>query len=206
MVDQLNYNARVSQWLRQHADLPLLESRSALYRYIQTSVLGDQAIDLLEFGVYKGDSIKEWCELNRHPESRFFGFDSFQGLPEVWSRCPPGMFSTNGVLPDFDDPRLRFVAGLFQETLAPFLSAFEARSRLVINNDSDLYSSTLYCLSSLDRVLSPGSIVIFDELQRETLLFRAKEVQGGIRQKPDLISVPVLTQHELIVFLCDPDK
>jgi len=172
-IDQLNHNARVSAWIREHADLPVLENRSALYRYIQTSIVGNAAIDLLEFGVYKGDSLKEWCELNQYPESRFFGFDSFQGLPEVWSRCPPGTFSTDGVLPDFDDPRLRLVAGLFQETLTPFLSAFKPQNRLVINNDSDLYSSTLYCLSSLDQILVAGSIVIFDEYYSALHEFRA---------------------------------
>jgi hypothetical protein len=203
MIDQLNYNARVSAWIRQHPDLPTLESRSALYRYIQSVIVGNDAIDLMEFGVYKGDSIREWCELNKHPESRFLGFDSFQGLPEIWSRCPPGMFSTDGVQPDIDDPRLHFVAGLFQDTLKPFLRAFTPRNRIVINNDSDLYSSTLYCLSALDSVLIPGSIIIFDEYYSGLHEFRAFGDFCGAFRRDATPLARVNDEHGRVAFILE---
>ena len=43
----------------------------------------------------------------------------------------------------------------------------------MINNDSDLYSPTLYTLTMLHSRLVPGSIVIFDEFSSPLHEFRA---------------------------------
>ena len=47
------------------------------------------------------------------------------------------------------------------------------RSRLVVHNDSDLYSSTLFTLASLDTLLVPGAVVILDDFSMATHVFRA---------------------------------
>jgi O-methyltransferase len=57
--------------------------------------------------------------------------------------------------------------------LAPFLSRFKPRSRLVIHNDSDLYSSSLYLLTQLDPFAVAGTVIIFDELYSALHEFRA---------------------------------
>ena len=66
------------------ASCPVFTERSDLYAYVHEKYIGPVAIDFLEFGVYRGDSILKWANLNTHSESRFFGFDSFKGLPEDW--------------------------------------------------------------------------------------------------------------------------
>jgi len=43
-----------------------------------------QDLLLLEFGVWQGESTRFFAGLNRSPSSRFYGFDSFEGLPEDW--------------------------------------------------------------------------------------------------------------------------
>jgi hypothetical protein len=135
-----------------------------MYSYLQKSILNDGPVDFLEFGVADGASLRSWCGLNLHPSSQFFGFDSFIGLPEDWSPThPKGTFDRNGVPPEIDDPRVRFCVGWFQDSLPPFIESYEPSNRVVIHNDSDLYSSTLYTLTMTQKFISNDTIIIFDE-------------------------------------------
>jgi hypothetical protein len=136
----------------------------ALYRHVNSVTVGNIPIDYLEFGVYQGWSIQQWANLNTHPDSRFVGFDTFTGLPEDWNELrKAGAFNVNGNLPPATDARVSFVAGLFQHTLVDFLRNFHFRNQLIIHIDCDLYSSTLFCLATLDRHMPPGTVVMFDE-------------------------------------------
>jgi O-methyltransferase len=161
--ETLNNNAAfVALRRNRFSDCLEFPERSEFYRYIAGGISGP--IDYLEFGVWKGASIGEWCGLNQCSESRFVGFDTFEGLPEDWdSDHPKGTFSTGGLLPELGDPRASFVKGLFQHTLRDFLETFIIRNRLVVNIDCDLYSATLFVLGTLDRYFKPGTIIVFDD-------------------------------------------
>src|SRR6185295_8583420 len=65
--------------------------------------------------------------------------------------------------PEMKDQRIQLIQGLFQYTLDGFLQHFEGDKTLVIHNDSDLYSSTLFVLTKLDRYIQSRTIIIFDE-------------------------------------------
>ena len=70
--------------------------------------------------------------------------------------------------------RIQLIKALFQHTLVDFLAGYKAKKNLVIHMDADLYSSTLYCLATLDPVLD-GTIVIFavfDNLSHEYSAFQ----------------------------------
>src|SRR6516162_2994666 len=54
--------------------------RLEMYRYVDETSIRQEAIDYLEFGVFQGESIRRWTNLNKNKDSRFFGFDSFEGL------------------------------------------------------------------------------------------------------------------------------
>lgn len=149
------------------------DRRYELYAYLLESEELDQPIDYLEFGVATGHSIRWWVEHNPHPESRFAGFDTFTGLPEDFEQFPEGEFSTEGQVPDIDDSRVRFEAGLFQKTLFPFLKEFTFERRAFIHIDADLYSSTLFVLTALAPRLRAGDIILFDEFVTVTHEYRA---------------------------------
>jgi hypothetical protein len=175
MLDWVNRNALVHLWIaEQRGRIPRFEGLHDFHRHVHDEVSGGTAIDFLEFGVGAGHRIRFWSQLNHDPQSRFIGFDSFEGLPEDWTRnYPKGALDMGGVVPQIDDERVRFVKGWFQETLPRFLTEFTPRSRLVIHNDSDLYSSTLFTLANLNTLLVPGTVVIFDDFSMATHVFRA---------------------------------
>lgn len=175
LLDKINGNALVRRWIaEQRGQLPTFKHLYDFYRHVHDEVCGGTAIDFLEFGVYKGHSIRFWSQMSRDPQSRFIGFDSFEGLPENWTKkWTKEIFNVGGTVPQIDDERVRFVKGWFQNTLPGFLKGFTPRSRIVVHNDSDLYSSTLFTLASLHRLLVPGAVVIFDDFSVATHVFRA---------------------------------
>jgi O-methyltransferase len=138
--------------------------REKLHEYIATTEqLQNEPIDYLEFGVCGGTSFFWWLAKNNNAESRFFGFDTFEGLPEAWGPFQKGSMSAG--IPEIEDKRASFHKGLFQDTLFPFLDAYNLNNgrRKVIHMDADLFSSTLFTLTSLARYIKPGDIILFDE-------------------------------------------
>jgi hypothetical protein len=158
-------------------DCPVFEERTELYDYLNSHVIRSDPIDYLEFGVYEGASIRHWVQANRNPDSRFYGFDTFTGLPENWRKfkhdMTAGTFDLKGRAPQLGDKRVTFIKGLFQDTADEFLAGFTPRSQLVIHNDSDLYSSTLFVLTRFHDLLTPGVIIVFDEFSSVLNEFRA---------------------------------
>jgi hypothetical protein len=174
--ERLEYAALLIEfeaWRDKHRPARLQQWRKQLYQDVHEEHLAKQPVDYLEFGVYQGDTIRYWSEIATAPSSRFFGFDSFEGLPEDWGQYPKGHFSVGGAIPQIADPRVSFVRGWFHETLPPFLQGHQPRNRLVVYLDADLYSSTLFVLATLDRFLVPGAVLIFDEFNDFRHEFRA---------------------------------
>ncbi len=173
-IDRLNRVPTFVDFARSNKHAPMFDRREEIYDWLELEICAGP-IDYLEFGVSAGDSIRYWSLLNQHPQSRFIGFDSFEGLPEPWGDRKRGAYGTGGSPPHCDDPRVQFVKGLFQELLESFLREFRSRSQLVVHADADLYASTLYVLTRIDPLLGPGSIVIFDEFGDVQHEFRAFE-------------------------------
>jgi hypothetical protein len=171
--------------------------------------------DYLEFGVYKGarllqayDSatfIAKYVRAGKDPylhrmsaqnleAMRFFGFDSFEGLPkaneidvaegqEQWigegsfrasleevQRALPKKALANG--------KIRLVKGWFNETLtAKTKQEHQLTSAAIVYVDCDYYESAVPALDFVTDLLVDGSIIIFDDW----FLFRGRSDRGEQR-------------------------
>lgn len=113
----------------------------------------------MEFGVFQGDSILFLSGLS---SQKFYGFDSFEGLPEDYAAgYSEGTFNQDGKIPQSPD-NVTFVKGWFDETLVKFLSENSGPVGF-LHMDADLYSSTIYVLNQLKDRIQKGTVIVFDE-------------------------------------------
>jgi O-methyltransferase len=137
--------------------------------------LDQQKITYLEFGVANGGSFKWWLQHNKNSASRFYGFDTFEGLPEDWGVFDKGDMAYN--VPALEDARGKFYKGLFQDTLNNFLKENESHltqdTPKIIHMDADLYSATAFALSQLYPYLKKGDLILFDEFNVAMHEFKA---------------------------------
>ncbi len=148
-------------WMRAHGyRVPLrVRSRRELFAVAAREVAGRRVL-YLEFGVWRGDSLRAWMEL-LPGDAVLHGFDSFEGLPESFTSHDIGTFATGGQAPDVRDPRVSFFNGWFEQTLPSYRPP--DHDALIVNMDADLYSSTIFVLRSLRPWIRPGTLVLFDE-------------------------------------------
>lgn len=143
------------------------DDRELSYEFVMKEFkLDSKNIMYLEFGVAGGNSFNKFVSLNNNSSSKFYGFDTFEGLPEDWG----GFFKKGDMshdVPNLDDSRAKYIKGLFQDSLVPFIDMnrndiMNADVR-VIHMDADLYSATIFSLSQLYPFLKAGDIIFFDE-------------------------------------------
>lgn len=180
---QLAYMSKLSKWANGHKNLSFNDfyskwdynKRYELYKYVIESEKLMEPINYLEFGVAGGISFKWWMDQNKDPASGFFGFDTFEGLPEDFGPYKKGTFNSDFKVPEISDGRGKFYTGLFQQTLPSFLKNFNNTNKTVLMLDADLYSATLFTLASFAPYLKKGDIIFFDEFVVPTHEFMAYE-------------------------------
>ncbi len=172
LLDRMNRRPLLQDFKQKNSNVPSFPTRESMWTFIANRA--PAAIDYLEFGVHQGHSILYFAQQNRSINSRFFGFDCFTGLPEDWnSNYKRGHFDNAGRVPNTADSRVEFVVGMFQDTLPKFLANFTTSNKIIVHLDCDLYSSALYCLTKMDAILPPGTVLIFDEFGDVLHEFRA---------------------------------
>ena len=147
--------------------------RNNMYKWVIEKEKLTETINYIEFGVAGGHSFKWWLEQNKNADSNFYGFDTFDGLPEDWGPFKKGSFTNNNAVPEINDARGKFYTGLFQQTVPTFVKELDNSKRNVLMMDADLYSATLYALTSLAPYLKKGDIIFFDEFVVPTHEFKA---------------------------------
>jgi len=144
-----------------------------MYKAVLEKEIKNESINYLEFGVATGESFRWFLQHNTNQLSRFYGFDTFTGLPEDWGTYKKGAFSTGNEPPEINDSRAHLCQGLFQQTLVPGLKDIDTTKRTVLMMDADLYSATLYVLSTMAPLLKTGDLIFFDQFAVPTHEFRA---------------------------------
>jgi hypothetical protein len=119
--------------------------------------------DLLEFGVFKGSSLR-FIAAAVDSRARVFGFDSFLGLPETWRQ--------GGAVTPRESFRLKRVpkppkgtvllVGWFEDTIPKFVLDVNP-SPVFLHVDSDLYTSARTILTLMGHLIRPGAVIVFDE-------------------------------------------
>lgn len=181
LFSNMYHMAKLSKWISQNRkiacnDFPSkwsYEKRYPMYRWVMDNENLTGEMNYMEFGVATGQSFKWFLNQNRHQDSRFYGFDTFDGLPEAWGPFKKGAFTNNNKVPEINDERGKFYRGLFQQTLPGFLKEIDNSKRNVVMMDADLYSATLYALTTLAPFLKKGDIIFFDEFAVPTHEFKA---------------------------------
>ncbi len=165
-----------------------LEYRSVNRRFYAVEQIADYLVgaqvpgDYLEFGVYRGATFQHAfkCLSPFFRGMTFVAFDSFEGLPEPRGIDAAGGYTSNFRRNDFscserdfraalaeagtDMARVRVVNGWFDRTLLPGKEKdYGIDKAAVAWIDCDLYESTVPVLRFLTPLLSPGSVVAFDD-------------------------------------------
>tara|TARA_X000000950_G_scaffold65510_1_gene80544 strand:- start:2971 stop:3678 length:708 start_codon:yes stop_codon:yes gene_type:complete len=118
----------------------------------------------IELGVWEGYSIEYFSKIFKNKESTFHGFDTFTGMPENWRHMDQGHYDQTGNIPKFQDNRIKLHKGMFQDTLENFLKdlKIDKDTKVIINFDCVLYTSTLFCLFKIDKYFE-NYYFLFDE-------------------------------------------
>ncbi len=151
--------ARLDAWnyLKSTSNLPKITgSGDQIFKLSLTRANPEGLV--LEFGVRFATSIRQIAKMVNQP---VHGFDSFEGLPEVWHHEPKGSYTTKGVIPAVPE-NVQLHVGWFEDTLPQFLKSHHDPIRF-INIDCDIYSSTVTILENLAPRMVVGSVIVFDE-------------------------------------------
>ena len=136
--------------------------------------------DYYEFGVYRGYTL--W-HAQRAADNfgvrsmRFFGFDSFDGLPEIQGNdrdaaiffsgdysCSMDEVETQLDAHGFDSCRGALIEGFYDRSLTPEVKQLHNMGpAALVMVDCDLYQSTVPALAFISELLQDGTIILFDD-------------------------------------------
>jgi hypothetical protein len=138
--------------------VPAFKNDFELLRYALTFVKAQPEELFCEFGVYRGRTINFIAQLTEHI---VHGFDSFEGLPEMWRpNFEKGRFHV-GHLPKVRR-NVKLYKGWFENSLPGFLTE-NPQKAVFLHVDCDLYSSTKTIFTQFLKRIRQGTVIVFDE-------------------------------------------
>ena len=145
----------------------MVDKKHLYIEYAVKNLMPTRLDHVLEFGVYKGNSIRIIKnELDKKKKIYdVFGFDSFIGLQEDWITpdgnvlLKKGHFSSDGTPPNI--PNVTWFSGWFEETIPKYLK--RAKDIALLHIDCDLYKPTIEVLYRLNTFIVEGTIIAIDD-------------------------------------------
>lgn len=160
-----------------HSDNRLRE-RGMLAQAFEFKKINDVSGDYFEFGLWRGKTFLYAWEMKRRyscNETILFGFDSFEGLPEIddnhdniWESqafcCSQEELRRILHRAGVRENEFQLVGGYYEHSLNDQLhERLAGRSAAIVYIDCDLYVSTKQVLGFIKRYLVNGTIVCFDD-------------------------------------------
>ena len=172
----------------QARDYPVLRydypERHKLYRFVNDTVLKNRPIDYLEFGGVPGRQPAPVAGHQPGPPVPVFRLRQLRGPARglALRRQAEGGPSPAGATsrPSTIRARPSSRAGSTRRW-SPFLSGFKVKNQLVVHMDADLFSSTLYVLMTLNRIVAKGTVFRLRRLQPPGRLRRLPQLPAGLR-------------------------
>lgn len=134
--------------------------------------------EIVEFGVYRGESLLYLAENTKRP---VWGFDSFCGFAEssFWSKITDdGRKSVP--LPKMLNQYKYLVPGFFEHTLTPWLNKAKVKEISFIHYDAADYHAAKYVFKTLKPYLTPGCVLVCDEFIPSPTELKANEYQAVV--------------------------
>ncbi len=144
------------------SEVLIFNSANNLWDYLISKIELENQKVILEFGCYDGGSLNYFS--SKLPNKKFYGFDSFQGLPSDWMghHAAKGTFNLNSKLPKVLE-NVELISGWFEESLPKFFSKHNNLDLALIHVDSDTYESAKSVLTHTKDLCKPGLFILFDE-------------------------------------------
>jgi hypothetical protein len=177
--------SKIQSVSKKHVFNPLVHEKEIKPKYLQAckylaEKLGKENLgDYLEFGVSHGTSLSIMHKVlkeSKLDQVRIFGFDSFEGMPEISAHedkghWKPGQFAspieaTTDYLTErgVDWKRTFLIKGWYSDTLTQALvDKHNIRKASFIMVDCDIYTSSIQALEFCKPFIKDTAIVFFDD-------------------------------------------
>lgn len=188
---ELGQSLEYSLWVTREfgRDSTFFATREQLWSRMLSCLMQDAEVTVFEFGVAYGYTTQWWLSRSSLID-KWYGYDTFTGLPEAWRHFAAGDFGANGKPPEISDSRIEWVVGKVENTFSATMiqgssSERKTRNQRVFIFDLDLYEPTKCVAEQVFPQLQEGDLLYFDEAafldERRVLLEHLSKVPNSLK-------------------------
>lgn len=187
---ELGQSLEYSLWVTREfgRDSIFVATREQLWTRMLACLTADTKVTVFEFGVAYGYATRWWLSRSSLID-KWYGYDTFTGLPRAWRHFAAGAFDANGKPPEIADSRIEWIIGKVENTFAA--TRVQARSsrdtirrQCVFLFDLDLYAPTAHVAEQVFPQLQEGDLLYFDEAafpdERRVLLEHLNKTRNSL--------------------------